>query len=107
MSGLFGIGGGLVMVPIMVTVMKFDTKTAVGTSLAALLPPVAFPGVLAYYYAGYLDITSAAILALGLVVGSIFGAKINIALPSKIGKKVYAIFLLIISINFIISGFIK
>ena len=105
LSGLFGIGGGLVMVPIMVTVLKFDTKTAVGTSLAALLPPVAFPGVLAYYYAGHLNVAVAAILAAGLVVGSLFGAKINIALPSKSAKKLYAVFLLIMSINFIVSGF--
>lgn len=107
LSGLFGIGGGLVMVPIMVTVLKFDTKTAVGTSLAALLPPVAFPGVLAYYYAGHLNVSVAAILAGGLLIGSLFGAKINIALPSKSAKKIYAIFLLIMSINFIVSGFLQ
>ena len=52
LSGLFGIGGGLVMVPMMVTFMNFNTKKAVGTSLAALLLPVAFPGVLMYYNAG-------------------------------------------------------
>lgn len=107
LSGLFGIGGGLVMVPIMVTVLKFDTKTAVGTSLAALLPPVAFPGVLAYYYAGHLNVSVSAILAGGLLIGSIIGAKINIALPGKSAKKIYAIFLLIMSINFIVSGFLQ
>jgi uncharacterized protein len=104
LSGLFGVGGGLVMVPIMVTLMKFDTKKAMGTSLAALLPPVALPGVLKYYSAGCLDLMTALILALGLLFGAYFGAKITIAMPSKLIKRIYSIFLIVMSINFIVSG---
>ncbi|MGA2298236.1 MAG: sulfite exporter TauE/SafE family protein [FCB group bacterium] len=105
LSGLFGIGGGLVMVPMMVTFMNFSTKKAVGTSLGALLLPVALPGVIMYYNAGQLNISASALLAAGLVIGSIIGAKITISLPTPIVKKVYAVFLLVMSLQFIITGF--
>jgi uncharacterized protein len=104
LSGLFGIGGGLVMVPMMVTFMNFNTKKAVGTSLGALLLPVALPGVITYYNAGQLNIPASALLAAGLVVGSIIGAKITISLPTQIVKRVYAVFLLVMSLQFIITG---
>jgi uncharacterized membrane protein YfcA len=105
LSGMFGIGGGLVMVPMLVTLMNFNPKKAVGTSLGALLLPVALPGVLMYYNAGQLNIRDAAVLAAGLVVGSLIGAKITISLPVPIVKRVYAVFLLIMSVQFIVSGF--
>ena len=105
LSGMFGIGGGLVIVPIMITLLKFSAKKAVGTSLAALLLPVALPGVLTYYYAGQLEIQSSLIMALGLILGSFAGAKITISLPSPFIKRIYAFFILIIGINFIYTGF--
>lgn len=107
LSGMFGIGGGLVMVPMMVTLMKINTKKAVGTSLAALLLPVALPGVIEYYNSGFLRIETAAILAFGLVFGSIIGAKITISLPTKTIKRVYAIFLFIMGMDFLIRGLLN
>jgi uncharacterized protein len=105
LSGLFGVGGGLIMVPVMITFMNFEPKKAIGTSLAALLLPVALPGVIAYYNASQLNIKFALFMALGLVIGSIIGAKINVALPTKIIKRLYAFFLLIMGLDFIIGGF--
>ncbi len=104
LSGLFGIGGGLVMVPMMVTLMRYHPKKAVGTSLAALLLPVALPGVLEYYNSGNLRIETASILAVGLVIGSILGAKITISLPTKTIKRIYSIFLFIMGMDFLIRG---
>ncbi len=104
MSGLFGIGGGLIMVPIMTQIFKFDTKKAVGTSLAALLPPVALPGVYSYYAAGYINIYSVVILAFAMAFGAYFGAKLSISLNAKTIKRIYAIFLIIISLYFLASG---
>lgn len=101
MSGLFGIGGGLVIVPVLIAFLHMDTKRAVGTSLGALLLPVTFPGVLIYYDAGHLNIGYAASVAAGLVIGALFGAKITISLPSVTVKRIYSIFLLIMGINFI------
>lgn len=107
LSGLFGIGGGLVLVPMMVGIMNFDTKKAVGTSLGALLLPVALPGVIEYYNSGNLELQIAGLLAGGLVIGSLVGAKITISLPTGTVKRVYALFLLIMGIDFIITGFWK
>ena len=101
MSGLFGIGGGLVIVPVLIAFLHMDTKRAVGTSLGALLLPVTLPGVLIYYDAGHLNIAYAATVAAGLVIGALFGAKITISLPSLTVKRIYSIFLLVMAVNFI------
>lgn len=104
LSGMFGIGGGLVIVPILIGFLKFDTKKAVGTSLGALLLPVGLPGVLIYRHAEHLNYLYALPVALGVLIGALIGAKISISLPSIIVKRIYSIFLLIMGIYFIYSG---
>jgi len=100
-SGLFGIGGGLVIVPVLVAVLGFELKEAVGTSLAALLPPVGIFAVLAYYRAGKLRIDTAAFIALGLIFGAIAGANIALNLPTTTLRQLYGIFLVYMSWRFI------
>ncbi|PJF24038.1 MAG: permease [Phototrophicales bacterium] len=101
LSGMFGIGGGIVIVPILVGLLKFDQKVAVGTSLGALLLPVGFGGVSRYYAEGLLDVGAAAAVALGLVIGSFGGAKLALGLPSTTVKRLYGIFLLFVAARFI------
>jgi uncharacterized protein len=105
LSGLFGIGGGLVIVPVLIYFLKYDAKKAVGTSLGALLLPVGFPGVILYFNAGQLDFGAAMPVALGLVFGAVIGAKITISLPSLTVKRIYSVFLLIMSFYFIWQSF--
>ncbi len=105
LSGLFGIGGGAVIVPALVGIMKFNPKKAAGTSLGALLLPVGLPGVIKYYNAGYFDIKLASLVALGIIIGAYFGAHIAIKLPSKLIKKIFGIFLFVIGLDFILTGF--
>lgn len=100
-SGLFGIGGGLVIVPALVALLKYDQKRAVGTSLAALLPPVGLGAVASYYEAGEIELASAALIACGLVFGAFFGARIALGLPSATVKRLYGVFLLAVSLRFI------
>jgi uncharacterized membrane protein YfcA len=106
MSGLFGIGGGLVIVPMLIAFLHMDTKRAVGTSLGALLLPVTLPGVLIYYNAGQLNIPYAVTVAAGLVLGALVGAKITISLPAMTVKRIYSLFLLFMGINFIYTAII-
>lgn len=101
MSGMFGIGGGAVIVPALVAFLKFDQKVAVGTSLAALLLPVSAGAVIAYYQAGLLDLGVALPVAVGLIFGAFGGAKIAIGLPSATVKRLYGFFLIIISLRFL------
>jgi uncharacterized protein len=103
-SGLFGIGGGLVIVPALVTLLRFDQHRAVGTSLAALLLPVALPAVLSYYNAGKLDLGVAFFVALGLIAGAFAGAKIALGLSPARVKQLYGVFLLVMGLRFIFGG---
>lgn len=100
-SGMFGIGGGAVIVPALVGFFNYDQKLAVGTSLGALLLPVGLPGVLRYGAEGLLDVPVAILVAIGLVIGAFFGARIALGLPSKTVKQLYGIFLIFVGIRFI------
>ena len=100
-SGMFGIGGGAVIVPALVAILKYDQKLASGTSLGALLLPVGLPGVLRYSSEGVLDYGAAALVAFGLLVGALFGAKIALGLPSRTVKQMYGAFLVFVAVRFI------
>ena len=104
MSGLFGIGGGVVIVPLLCTIFHFEQRKAAGTSLAALLLPVGLPGVILYNQAGELSFLSALPVALGLLVGALGGARLAIGLKPLLIKRLYGAFLLIIGILFIFQG---
>ena len=93
-AGLFGKGGGLVIVPILIKFFRYDAKAASATSLAALQLPVGLPSVIVYAQAGYLNWMYAGLMALGILFGVFFGTKLAIKLPAATFKKVYAIFLL-------------
>lgn len=102
MAGMFGIGGGNIIVPFLVLFLKYPPKRAIATSLAALLPPIGLPGVIYYYKAGTLDLRVAALLAAGLLVGTVFGARINIKLPTHQVKLLYGLFLIFVAIRFLL-----
>jgi uncharacterized membrane protein YfcA len=75
LSGLFGIGGGIVMVPSLIVLFGMDILDANATSLAAMLLPVGILGVWAYYKAGHLNIRESLWISLGLFAGSFFGGE--------------------------------
>lgn len=102
-SGLFGIGGGVVIVPALMNILRFDQKLANGTSLGALLMPVGLFGALRYYEAGKLDLLVAVPLAVGLVIGAFFGAKIALGLSAQTVRRLYGFFLLFVGIRFLFN----
>lgn len=102
-SGLFGIGGGAVIVPALMLLLGFDQKLATGTSLGALLLPVGLPGALQYYQADKLNIETAIPLALMLLIFALLGARLALGLPTKTVKRMYGIFLLLVGIRFIFN----
>jgi hypothetical protein len=73
-SGLFGVGGGIVLVPALIYWSGFSQHLATGTSLAVLLPPIGLAAALEYYRHGNVDVRAAVLLALGLFVGAWVGA---------------------------------
>lgn len=93
-AGMFGKGGGLVIVPILIKFFRYDAKAATATSLAALQLPVGLPSVWVYAQQGYFNFVYAGLMALGIVGGVMVGSKLALNLPTAIFKKVYAVFLL-------------
>ncbi|MBP7706522.1 MAG: sulfite exporter TauE/SafE family protein [Candidatus Aminicenantes bacterium] len=100
MAGMFGIGGGNIIVPILTLALHYPPKRAIATSLGAILFPFGIPGVLYYQRAGNLDLAAAAWIAGGLFVGTVFGALITISLPSRTVKLLYGLFLVFVAARF-------
>ena len=97
LSGLVGVGGGIIMVPLLVMFFGFNQHQAQGTSLAVLAVPVTAVAVFNYYKEGQINIKYAAIIAVFFVVGSIFGSKFALTLDQKLLKKIFGIVLLVIA----------
>ncbi|WP_396160647.1 sulfite exporter TauE/SafE family protein [Flavobacterium sp.] len=97
LSGLVGVGGGIIMVPLLVMFFGFNQHQAQGTSLAVLVVPVTAVAVFNYYKEGQINIKYAAIIAVFFVIGSIFGSKFALTLDQKILKKIFAVVLLVIA----------
>ncbi|HXG32436.1 MAG TPA: sulfite exporter TauE/SafE family protein [Bryobacteraceae bacterium] len=103
-AGMFGIGGGLIIVPALLFLLKLKELEAIGTSLAALIPPVGLLGAVEYYRNGYINLRYAALLASGLFLGAYFGARIMISLPEVHIRRLYGGFLLVIAFRMLITG---
>ena len=99
LSGLFGIGGGVVIVPLLIFVLGFSAQQAAGTSLAALLLPVGLFGAIQYWQAGQVNVLNAAMLALGLLFGAFLGARLGLALPGEVVQRAFGVLLVLVGIR--------
>jgi uncharacterized protein len=102
LAGLAGIGGGIIIVPLLVFAFGFTQHTAQGTSLAVLIPPVGLLAMMKYYKAGDVNLKAAALIAAGLILGSIFGAKIALGLPQATLKKIFGAVLFLASLRYLL-----
>lgn len=103
LSGLVGIGGGIVIVPALVVLFGFTQHTAQGTTIALMIPPIGILAAWAYYNHGYVDLTAAAIICLGFLLGGYFGAKLAVSLPKFYLEKIFGLTLLLISLKMLLS----
>lgn len=101
LSGMFGIGGGIIIISVLTGLLGFDQKLANGTSLGALLLPVGLPAVYEYYQQGQLNLAAAVPLAAMLALFSILGARFALGLPAAKVKRYYGVFLLFIGFRFL------
>lgn len=99
LSGLFGIGGGVVVVAALVGLAKMPVHTATGTSLAALLLPVGFLGAREYWKAGHVDIPAAFLIAIGIAIGVLFGARYAQGLTPVTLQRAFAVFLALMAVR--------
>lgn len=104
-AGMFGKGGGIIIVPLLIGVFRYSPKSAVATSLAALQLPVGLPSVLVYAQAGHFHLTPVIYIALGIVAGSLLGALIGVTLRSSLFKRIYALFLLVVAVYMLANLF--
>lgn len=101
-SGLFGIGGGIVLVPLLIFVFNFSVATASATSLVALLAPVGGLGAWYYYKQGVITqehIRFGLLISVGIFFGGFFGAKLGTVLNPKIAQKLFSLLLFVGSIR--------
>jgi uncharacterized membrane protein YfcA len=103
MSGLFGIGGGIVMVPAFVYLLAFGQHQAQGTSLAVLCLPVAIAGAINYYRAGHVDLRVAALAAVGFLLGGYFGSKLTISLDQTTVRRLFATLLIVLAVQMLLK----
>ncbi|MGZ6213487.1 MAG: TSUP family transporter [Candidatus Limnocylindria bacterium] len=101
LSGLFGIGGGVIIVPLLVLTLGFTIQQAAGTSLAALLLPVGLFGAIQYWQAGQVNILNAAMLALGLLAGAYLGARLGLSLPTEVVQRAFGVLLVVVGVRFV------
>jgi len=101
LSGLIGLGGGVIIVPALVFLFHLSQHQAQGTTLAMLVPPIGILAAWTYYRHGYVDLRIAALVGVGLMVGALLGAKIATNLSSQVLEKIFGVVLLLIAIKMI------
>jgi len=101
-SGLFGIGGGIIIVPLLLWLLKLPHVSATATSLVALLLPVGALGVWHYHRSGHLSPTMIKVgllISLGMFFGGLFGAKIGTWLPSQYLARGFSLLLIFVALR--------
>lgn len=96
LSGLVGIGGGIIIVPVLVYFLGFTQHQAQGTTLFMFLLPIGILGIMNYHRAGNVDYKTACIIATTFVFGSYFGSKLAISLDQKLIKQIFGAIMIIL-----------
>ncbi|MCW3127660.1 MAG: sulfite exporter TauE/SafE family protein [Bacteroidetes bacterium] len=103
LSGMVGLGGGIIIIPAMVYLLGVDQRMAQGTSIALMLPPIGVFAAYNYYKAGYINIKYAIVIALTFFIGGYIGSKLSLALPEATVKKVFAGIMIITALKMMIG----
>ena len=102
-SGLLGIGGGIILVPMLVLLVGLTQQQAQGTTLILLTAPFGLLAALTYYQSGYADLKIAAILGIGFFFGAFLGAKVAVSVPNVVLQKVFGVALLLVAVYLLLS----
>jgi uncharacterized membrane protein YfcA len=103
LSGLIGIGGGVIIIPILVIFAGLSQKMAQGTTLALLVLPIGILAAWTYYKQGYVDFPIAGFICIGFIFGGLIGAKFATILSNQTLERIFGIALLIIAIKMIFA----
>jgi len=103
LSGLLGIGGGIIIIPVMVLLFGMSQHMAQGTTLALMVPPIGLLAAWMYWKQGFVDIKMAMFVCLGFFVGGLLGAKFAVNIPELVLKRIFGAVLFLISIKMILG----
>ena len=102
LSGMIGVGGGIIIVPALIYFLGLSQLNAQGTSIALMLPPIGILAAMNYYKAGALNVKYAIIISLAFIVGGYLGSKLSITYISEEHmKKIFGTILLFVSLKMI------
>ena len=103
LSGVAGVGGGVIVIPALIFALGMTQFEAQGTSLAMMIPPIGIMAAYNYYQDGYINWRYALVLAIFFVIGGYFGSKLVLQIPQGIVKKGFAVFIILIGIKMLMS----
>jgi uncharacterized membrane protein YfcA len=101
LSGLIGIGGGIIIVPALVFLFGLTQHQAQGTTLALMVPPIGILAAWTYYQQGNVNLKIAGFVCLGFIFGGLFGAKIATGLSNEMLQRVFGVVLFLVSLKMI------
>jgi len=103
-SGVLGIGGSVIMIPMLIFLLGFSQHEAQGTSLAVLAVPVTLFAAYTYYDAGHVHWKFALIIALTFVIGGYLGSKLAITINQAVLKKIFGVVLILVALKIIFGS---
>jgi uncharacterized membrane protein YfcA len=103
LSGLLGIGGGILIIPVLVFVFGLTQHQAQGTTLALMVPPIGLLAAWTYYKQGYVDLRIAGLICIGFFFGGLLGAQFATAVNAAMLKKLFGLALLITALKMILA----
>ncbi|BCL36532.1 sulfite exporter TauE/SafE family protein [Nostoc sp. MS1] len=103
-SGMTGIGGGIIILPSLIFLLGFSQQQAQGTTLALLVLPIDLLAAWVYYKQGYVDIKVAALICLGFIFGGWLGAKVGTNLPTGALSKIFAVLMIMSAIKVLFTN---
>ncbi|MFC1566801.1 TSUP family transporter [bacterium] len=96
-SGLIGIGGGIIVVPSLIYIFGFSQYAAQGTTLAMLIPPIGILAAWTYYKHGHVNVSVAALICVGFVLGGLVGSKLAIGSSEIVLRRIFGVCLMMIA----------
>ena len=102
-GGMFGIGGGSILIPAMVFFFGLTQHQAQGTTLAIMIPPIGLLAAWRYYQSGNVKLGIAAFVCAGFFIGGLIGANLVQNLPDLLMKRMFGVFLMVVSLKMIFT----
>ena len=102
-GGLIGVGGGIIIIPLLILMLDMTQHQAQGTALFTMLPPIGILAAINYYKQGIVNIEYASIIAFTFLIGGYFGSKISLTLSPDLVRRIFGVVMLIGAIKLIFT----